>query len=216
MADRADFADGLVAASAPFWERATGHRFTRELADDMLPDDVWRRYLIQDYAFVDALTGLVGFAVGRAPTMVEKSRYAGFLSVLTGAEDAFFKRAFEAAGVPESEWSAAAHSGVTTAFRSLFAEASEGSYADVVAALLPVEWVYLAWATAVQDSTPRPAYDEWIRLHVDPDFRAFVMFMKTELDRVAASLDDGARKRAEGLFRRACELEVAFFDSVYS
>lgn len=212
----AGFTDRLVAAAAPHWERATTHRFTRELADDVLPAEAWRHYLIQDYAFVGTLTGLVGFAVGRAPTMVEKTRFAGFLSVLTGAEDAFFKRAFEVAGVPASEWSGAENSAVTRAFETLFADAREGAYADVLAALLPVEWVYLTWATAETGKTPRAAYEEWILLHNDDGFRDFVMFMKAELDRVAESLDGAARYRVERLFRRACELEVMFFDHCYA
>ena len=209
------FTDALVAASQPYWEQATTHRFTRELADDTLSDDVWRRYLIQDYSFVEALTSLVGYAVGMAPTMEEKTTFSGFLSVLTGAEDAFFKRAFEAAGVPRDEWAGAADSVVTVAFKELFADAWSGSYADVLAAFLPVEWVYLTWATNEAGKTPRPAYDEWIRLHNDDGFRAFVMFMKGELDRVARTMDDDEKERAAALFRCACELEVAFFDSAY-
>lgn len=209
------FTETLVAGAAPLWASATSHRFTRELADDVLADAVWRRYLIQDYAFVEALTGLVGFAVGHAPTMAEKTRFAGFLSVLTGAEDAFFKRAFASAGVPEAEWAGAADSDVTAAFKALFGEASAAGYAEILAVFLPVEWVYLAWASAEAAKTPRPAYDEWIRLHNDPGFSDFVMFMKAELDRVGAGLDDLGRSRCAALFRRACELEVAFFDSVY-
>jgi thiaminase/transcriptional activator TenA len=212
---RGFFSDDLVAGAAPRWAEATAHRFTRELADDTLDDGVWRRYLVQDYAFVEALTGLAGFAVGRAPTMAEKSRFAGFLSVLTGAEDAFFKRAFAAAGVPQGEWADATDSEVTAAFRSLFGEASAAGYAETLSVFLPVEWVYLTWATAQAGKTPRPAYDEWIRLHNDPGFRDFVMFMKAELDRVGAGLDAFGRARCVALFRRACELEVAFFDSVY-
>ncbi len=207
--------DALVAGAAPFWERATAHRFTRELARDTLDDGVWRRYLVQDYAFVEALTGLVGFAVGHAPTMAEKTRFAGFLSVLTGAEDAFFKRAFASAGVPRSEWAGAADSEVTAAFRALFRDASGAGYAEILSVFLPVEWVYLTWATDEAGSTPRPAYDEWIRLHNDGGFRDFVMFMKAELDRVGVSLDPAGRDRCAALFRRACEFEVAFFDSVY-
>ena len=210
-----DFADSLVRAAEPHWTRATTHRFTVELADDVLADDVWRNYLIQDYAFVNTLTSLVGYAVGKAPTMAEKTTFAGFLSVLTGAEDAFFKRSFEAAGVARADWDGAAASEVTAAFNELFADAWAGPYADVLSVFLPVEWVYLTWATAQKDKKPRPAYDEWIVLHNVPDFRDFVMFMKDELDRVSAALTEAEKDRVSGLFTRACALEVAFFDSVY-
>lgn len=212
----ADLADSLVRAAEPDWTRATTHRLTVELADDVLADDVWRNYLIQDYAFVEALTSLVGYAVGKAPTMAEKTTFSGFLSVLTGAEDAFFKRAFAAAGVADADRAGAADSDVTVAFKELFADAWNGSYADVLAAFLPVEWVYLTWASAQADKKPRAAYDEWIVLHNVPEFREFVMFMKGELNRCAATLSDAEKDRVSGLFTRACALEVAFFDSVYA
>ena len=209
------FTKDLVTANSCAWKGATTHRFTRELAEDTLADAVWRNYLIQDYAFVETLTSLCGYAVARAPTMAEKARFAGFLSVLTGAEDAFFKRAFWAAGVPPDEWAGAADSDVTAAFKDLFADAWSGSYADVLSVFLPVEWVYLTWATEEQGKRPRPAYEEWIALHNEPGFRDFVMFMKAELDREGAGLDPGACTRTEAFFRRACELEVMFFDHCY-
>ena len=211
-----DFAESLVQAAEPDWTRATTHRFTVELANDVLSDDVWHNYLIQDYAFVDTLTSLVGYAVGKAPTMTEKTTFSGFLSVLTGAEDAFFRRSFEAAGVARADWDGAAASEVTAAFEDLFADAWSGSYADVLAVFLPVEWVYLTWATAQKDKTPRAAYDEWIMLHNVPEFRDFVMFMRDELNRVSATLSETEKARVSALFSRACELEVAFFDSVYA
>lgn len=200
-------------AAEPYWTRATTHPFTRELADDTLPQAVWRHYLIQDYAFIEALTSLVGYALAKAPTMVEKTRFSGFLTVLTGAEDAFFKRAFAAADVPREEWAGAADSKVTKAFKTLFADAWSGSYVSILAVLLPVEWVYLAWATSQAGKKPRTAYNEWIVLHNDEGFRDFVMFMKVELDRLGSSLDTATHQRIEDLFRRACELEVAFFDA---
>lgn len=215
MTERA-LSDRLVAAAGENWTAATTHRFTRELADDTLADAVWRHYLIQDYAFVDTLTGLVGFAVGNAPTMAEKRLYSDFLGVLTGAEDAFFKRAFGTAGVSEADWNGAAESDVTRAFRELFADARSGGYADILAVFLPVEWVYLTWATNEAAKKPRPAYDEWIVLHNDPGFRDFVMFMKAELDRLAPTLDAAATARIGRLFARACKLEVQFFDHCYA
>ena len=105
---------------------------------------------------------------------------------------------------------------MTVAFKELFADAWAGSYADVLAVFLPVEWVYLTWATAQADKKPRAAYDEWIVLHNVPEFRDFVMFMKAELDRVSADLSEAEKDRVSGLFARACALEVAFFDSVYA
>ena len=211
------FTDQLRDDAEPHWSAAVGHRFTRELADDVLAPDVFRRYLIQDYAFIDALTAHVGFAVGRAPSMVEKGRFAGFLGVLTNEEDTYFHRSFEALGVAQAEWETAQADAVTRALGALFAEAqAAGSYAAILATLLPVEWVYLSWATAQADKRPARFYHaEWITLHTDPGFRDFVEWMRDELDREAAGLADDGKAALSDLFRRACALEVEFFDAAY-
>lgn len=211
------FTDRLREEAEPHWAAAVGHRFTRELADDVLDDAVFRRYLIQDYAFIDALTAHVGFAVGHAPSMVEKGRFAGFLGVLTNEEDTYFHRSFEALGVACAEWEAAAADDVTRALRALLAEAQAvGTYAAILATLLPVEWVYLSWATAQADKRPsRFYYAEWITLHTDPGFGDFVAWMRGELDRLGADLPQDDQAQLADLFRRACALEVQFFDAAY-
>ena len=211
------FTDLLRAAAEPDWTRATTHPFTRALAADTLEPAVYARYLVQDYAFLDALAALVGAAVAAAPSMVEKKRFAGFLGVLTGDENAYFGRAFEALGVPPADWRGAARAPVTRRLEGLLAEARCGAYADILAVLVPVEWVYETWAVAVADARPsRFYYAEWITLHTDPGFRDFVAWMRAELDAHGPAGSAETVARRIDLFRRAVALEVAFFDAAYA
>jgi hypothetical protein len=62
------FTGWLRARSEPDWTAATEHRFTEELAADTLEDDVFRRYLVADFRFVETLTATIGYAAARAPT----------------------------------------------------------------------------------------------------------------------------------------------------
>ncbi len=75
---QARFSDWLRARAEPAWAQAVGHRFTRALADDTLPDAVYARYLVQDYVFIDTLARLLGHGVGRAPEMAAMTRLAEF------------------------------------------------------------------------------------------------------------------------------------------
>jgi len=99
--DRTDarFTDWLRARSEPDWTDAVEHRFVHELADGTVDDAVFRRYLVQDYAFVWTLTGVFGYAVGQAPTMDAKASLTGFLGTLTDEENDYFERSFDALGV---------------------------------------------------------------------------------------------------------------------
>jgi len=213
----ARFTGQLREAAEPQWSAAVEHRFTHELAGGTLDQAVFRRYLVQDYAFIATLASLVGFAVGHAPTMGQKSRLTGFLSVLTGGENSYFLRSFEALDVAEAEWRGATAGPVARALGELFDEAvAAGGYAEILSVLLPVEWVYLTWATAASDARPDKFYfAQWITLHNDPDFRIFVEWLRSELDDAAAGLADARRAHVTALFKRAVALEVAFFEEPY-
>ncbi|GGN99231.1 TenA family protein [Haloarcula pellucida] len=212
------FTEWLRAQAGPSWDAATDHRFTRELHADTLDDAVFRRYLVQDYAFLETLVGTFGHSVGDAPSMAAKSRLVDFLGTLTDDENDYFERSFDALGVPESTYEDPALTETTAAFRDLLLRASrEGGYAETLAVLVPAEWVYLAWATAEGDADrPERFYlAEWVDLHAVPAFESFVEWLRTELDRAGAAASERRQARLADLFCRTVDLEVAFFDAAY-
>ena len=217
-ADREEsrFTDWLRARSEPDWTAATTHAFVEELATGSLADDAFARYLVQDYAFVETLVSLVGYGVGQAPTMESKAELAAFLGAITTDEDDYFRRSFESLGVPASRWADPEMNDTTAGFRDLLLRAAhEGGYAETLAVLVPVEWIYLEWAMAI-DERPEPFYlDEWIELHATPAFESTVGWLRSELDKYGPTLAERRQERIERLFCRAVQLEVAFFDAVY-
>ncbi|AXG09246.1 TenA family protein [Haloplanus rubicundus] len=210
--DAARFTDWLRERSEPDWSAAVDGRFVRELGDGTISDAVFRRYLQQDYAFVETLTGTFGHALGDAPSMAAKGRLADFLGTLTSEENDYFERSFEAlSGDPD------AHPDATTrAFIDLLERAArQGGYAETLAVLVPAEWVYETWATGI-DSRPAAFYlDEWIELHANPAFVDFVAWLRAELDREGAAVSTRRQRRLDALFGRTVELERAFFEAPY-
>ncbi len=214
--DEARFTDWLRERAGDDWMAATDHRFTRELGRDELADALFRRYLVQDHAFVGDLVGVFGHAVGEAPTMEAKSRLVDFLGTLTADENDYFERSFAALDVPESEYTNPETTPTTRALLDLLGRgAREGGYAETLAVLVPAEWIYLEWASAVEDRPGRFYLAEWVDLHANPDFEAFVGWLRGELDREGAAASPRRQGRLDTLFRRTVELEVAFFDEAY-
>jgi len=213
------FTEAMVAANAPLWRAATTHRFVLELGADTLPDDVFRRYLVQDFAFIEALVTLLGFAVAHAPNMPAKRRLAGFLGAVTGDETNYFERALTALGAAEAFAAPGriALNATTERFRAAMAAAGErGSYAEILAIVAPAEWVYLEWAHACPLPGPKRFYlKEWIELHAIPAFADLVEWLRGELDREASAADTAARERLAGLFRATLALERDFFEAAY-
>jgi thiaminase/transcriptional activator TenA len=214
--DAEQFTDWLRDRSEPHWSAATDHPFTRDLGDGTLDEDVFVHYLLQDYAFVETLVSVVGHAVAQAPTMEAKARLSTFLATVTDEENDYFERSFDALDVSPETYADPTLTETTATFRDhLLAAARSGDYAETLAVFVPAEWVYRSWATAVDDA-PDPFYfGEWIDLHANPDFDAFVSWLRAELDREGATLSPRREARVADRFERTVALEVAFFDDAY-
>lgn len=210
------FSEALRQKAGPGWRRAARHPFVDQLGDGALDLAAYRRYLIDDYAFIDSLAAVLGQAVAAAPGMRPKAKLAGFLAALTSGENDFFLRSFQALGVEEVEWRTAKMGSVMQGFADHMADAVQtAGYPGALAALLPAEWIYLDWGTWIADARPMPEafyFAEWIDLHASPDFVAFVNWLMRETDRVAADADAATRARMEEIFLRMVDLEGDFFD----
>ncbi|HSK41343.1 MAG TPA: TenA family protein [Arenibaculum sp.] len=213
----ARFTDWLRDEAEPHWTRMTTHRFARELGAGTLDDGVAGRYLVQDYAFVDAFVSLLGSAIALAPAMPSKRPFAQFAAAVTADENDFFLRSFEALGIDEDTWKTPRLLPVTRDFIDMLAAAGRsGSYARVLGVLVAAEWSYLTWAQACPAERPgRFWLAEWIDLHAITPFEAFVTWLREETDRVGAAADDETRRAMGDDFRRMMILEEAFFDAAY-
>jgi thiaminase/transcriptional activator TenA len=160
------------------------------------------------------LGAMLGAMLASADTFEAKLRFARFVGMVSGEENTYFLRAFEALGVTDDRRAADPDTQPTAGFKAIMREAAETrSYAAALSVLVVAEWLYLDWASRA----PKPLSDnfvhaEWIMLHDNPDFRGFVDFLRTELDRVGPAQADLCRD----FFRQAIALELSFFEAAYA
>ncbi|SLN39386.1 Thiaminase-2 [Falsiruegeria litorea R37] len=204
--------------AADDWHAATTHAFTTELAAGTLPLDKMRWYLAQDYQFIDGFVRLLASAIAHAPSLADSVPAAQFLAVITGPENTYFLRSFEALEMTAQQQNAAP-APATRDFQALMAEAAaSGRYELMLAVLVVAEWTYLSWATPVnppQDDLPF-WFAEWVTLHAGDGFEGVVEYLRTQLDQVWPTLDAEAQAEVAALFIRAVALERAFFDASYA
>ncbi len=207
------FSETLRQASEPLWSQATEHRFVRELLSGTVSDAVMARYLIQDHRFLDAFLTLLGAAVATTDSFEARLRFGRFIGMVSGEENTYFLRAFEALGVTAAEREQRPDTQATAGFKAIMRDAAATrSYAAALAVLNVAEWLYLDWATKATAPLPQNfVHAEWISLHDNPDFRDFVAFLRAELDRVGPAEEALSRD----FFLRSVALELAFFDSAY-
>lgn len=211
------FSDELRQANAQDWQACVEHRFVREIFAGTVAPDVMRRYLAQDYQFIDGFVALLGMAIATADRFDSRIRFAQFAAMITSDENTYFQRAFVALGVPEAERAHPVLTAPTAGFQTLMKDAAASrGYANCLVVLTVAEWLYLSWADRASVALPPDfVHAEWITLHNNEGFRGFVTWLRGELDRVGAVIDDTGRADAAAFFRRAVTLERAFFDHIY-
>ena len=215
------FAEQLRQSCIADWNACVQHRFVDELFAGTLDDAVLRKYLVQDYQFINRFVALLGAAIASADQFAPRVTLSQFAAMITSDENTYFLRSFDVLGVPEAERLAPQLTPQTQAFQQLMHEAAQSlNYANCIAVLAVAEGLYLDWADQpAKQALPLPArfeHAEWITLHANDFFRGFVAWLRSELDRVGPTLDAAQKAEATGYFQRAVQLERAFFDHVYA
>ena len=208
------FTETLRAMTEPGWSHAVGHRFVKELFTGAVPDAVMARYLIQDHRFLDSFLILLGAALATADTFEARLRFGRFIGLMSGEENTYFLRAFEALGITADRRATDPDTQPTAGFKAIMREAAETrSYAAALSVLVVAEWLYLDWASRAPKPLPGNfVHAEWITLHNNAEFHGFVDFLRAELDRVGPAQEELCRD----FFPRAVALELSFFEAAYA
>ncbi|WP_404420224.1 TenA family protein [Thalassospira australica] len=214
------FSEWLRASVADDWQKVTHHPFTDAWGNSAVPLPNLKNYLIQDHRFIDRFVALLAGAVSRAPDLRDRIPGCQFLALVTGDENTYFERSFEALGVSAQERAGKPDWPVTAAFKDLIRNAMESNgYANMLAVLAVAEGTYLGWADRVNKAIAKRPDDfwfaEWIDLHTGDSFESVVAYLNTQLDQVGPMLNDQERALCLTYFRKATVLEVGFFDAAW-
>lgn len=227
MSESGSFTEWMRRRAEPDWTAVVEHPFTDALFDGSLPDAAMRTYLVQDHQFADDFLALLGSALAKADRRASRLRLAGGIATVTEEVSTYFRRSFDALDVPAADREDPRLDEAALAFRELMTDTNaRGDYPDVLSVLLVAEWTYLAWAQRAPQPRPtggdpllpgRPkpvrdfVQDEWIRLHDNAGFAEWVGWLRAELDRVGAQLDERDQAHCLRLFQQATRCELDFF-----
>ena len=214
----AGFSDWLRAENQATWDAMVGHRFCLDMATDRLPEPAFVRYLRYEHGFVRAAIGIFAYALAKAPTAADQDHLIRVLGALAGEQEDYFRRTFTRLGLnPEPAAPDALPEAALGLRAGVLAIAAAGSFAEILAAMLAAEWMYLTWCEeAHARGTRREAPADWIRLHIEPAFRGQVMWLMQRLDQLGPDLPVEEQKRCARNFGRVLALEIAFHDAPYA
>lgn len=214
------FTDELRRVAGEQWQRVIHHKFTKELAAGTIDRNVMKKYLIQDYRFLDAFVVLLASIISHARRLEDRIPGCQFLALITGAENTYFERCFEKLkGCSVEERSKIPDAACTASFCTLMRDvARKGSLAEMLSVIVVCEWSYLSWGEAVKKATVRDDFVtyEWVDLHSGEFFEGVVNYLRGLLDKEGETIADDEREKCKQRFLQAVQLEEDFFEFAYS
>ena len=209
--------DELRTGVGPLWEKVVSHPFVTEMADGSLDPARFRIYFDQDYLFLRDWAILLSLATAKAPDFDAARELVGFLHLGLGAEEGLFQEAFQERGLSREEVKELPYLPTTQNYSGyLRTQAYEGTFTEVIATLLAVEWPYLDWAENAERAGMKPSnhyYQTWIDIHTSPGMSGFVSWLRSVVDESAPTPDQ--QKKLQGIFRDVLRYEYQFFDMAY-
>jgi len=209
--------DDLRSGVGPIWESVVTHPFVTEMADGSLDPARFRIYFDQDYLFLRDWSILLSLATAKAPDFDAARELVGFLHLGLGGEEGLFQEAFRERGLSREEVKDLPYLPTTQNYSGyLRTQAYEGTFTEVIATLLAVEWPYLDWAENAEKAGMKPGnhyYQTWIDIHTSPGMSGFVSWLRSVVDGSAPTTEQ--QKKLQGIFRDVLRYEYQFFDMAY-
>ncbi len=188
-------------------EACLGHPFVQGIASGELPRPKFSFYVAQDAYFLEAFARVYALAMAKCP---DSEGLRAFKTLLDGVFHELglhegYARSWGIELIPEP-------SPATLAYTDfLLRVAALEPVGHVAAAQAPCMRLYAYLGQSLKPvARPQSPYIEWVRTYRSPEFDALARQLEDLLDRYG-----GDRVRLSHLYRRAMELEYAFFEAAW-
>jgi thiaminase/transcriptional activator TenA len=201
-----------VTLSTDLWQQnaelataALGHPFVRGLADGSLATAQFAAFIAQDAYFLEAFARAYALALAHCP---DRSGMDTFADLLAGVRNEVALHASYAARLGIDLARNIPTPATLTYTEFLLANAAIGGTGLTCAAMTPCMRLYAHIGQALSRERHDQRYQEWIDTYADPAFEDLATRLEQLLDRYATDA-----KRAQAVYQRAMQLELAFFDA---
>lgn len=207
------FTSTLLDDADALWHRMLGHRFLQETRDGVIAEAIFARWMRQDYRFVEAACPMLAALISKAPP-AHRPPLTDALRGLYDELDLFRERG-RAVGIDleNTEPAFICHAYI----QFLLATAHRGSYAEGFTVLYGAEKAYHeAWKVVAEGLDPHSTWQPFVENWAGEAFGAYVSFLESTLDDLAARTGENERERMADLFTTTLRYEVAFWELAYT
>lgn len=213
------YMDYLERQSSPIREAILGHPFVTGIGDGTLDLEKFKFYVRQDYVYLVEFSRVIAMVVVKAQCLEDMEWFAILLNETLNSEMDLHRSYCADLGVSAMDLESTRLAPTTLAYTSyLLSVAYQGSYPEILAALLPCQWGYweIGDHLARKGEPPgAPFYVQWIRMYANPQFKALADRLRTMTDTVSNGLPRDALAQIEQAYMTSLRYEYMFWEMCY-
>ena len=215
-----DFIEGVEQRSLPIRQSILEHPFVAGIGRGDLDVERFKFYVAQDYVYLIDYARVLALGAARAPELEVMSWFAGLLDETLNTEMELHRGYCARFGISREELEATRPAPTTVAYTSyLLRVASQGSFGELAASLLPCQWGY--WEIGDHLSrrgapTNAPLYAEWVEMYSSNEFRDLALRLRELTDNLGAAASPAEQAAMETAYITSLRLERQFWDMAWN
>jgi thiaminase/transcriptional activator TenA len=213
------FIEGVEERALPIRQAILEHPFVQGIGQGDLDVERFKFYVAQDYVYLIDYARVLALGAARTPELEVMSWFAGLLDETLNTEMELHRGYCAQFGISREELEATKAAPTTVAYTSyLLRVASQGSFGELAASLLPCQWGY--WEIGehlARRGAPvhAPLYAEWVGMYSSDEFRDLALHLRgltNGLGNVASPAEQAAMEAA---YVTSLRLERQFWDMAW-
>lgn len=213
------FADDIERESLPIRQAILAHPFVAGVGAGTLETARFKHYVLQDYVYLSDYSRVLALAAAKAPDLPTMGWFAQLLDETLNREMDLHRSYCAQFGITPAELESTIAAPTTVAYTSyLLRLAHQGSFAELVAGLLPCQWGY--WEIGdhlARQGEPAnaPLYCQWIQMYADPEFAALADQLRNLANRLGAQAGPIELAAMGQAYLTSLRFEYRFWDMAY-
>jgi thiaminase/transcriptional activator TenA len=213
------FAQTIEGEALPLRQAILSHPFITGVGDGTLPVEKFKHYVTQDYVYLIDYARVIALASARAPDLQSMAWFAALLDQILNTEMDLHRSYCAEFGITKQELEATQPSPTTVAYTSyLLRIAYHGSFAELVACLLPCLWGY--WEVGnhlTEQGEPKsaPLYCQWIQMYASTEYADLARNFRSLADGLAEGVGAEQLGVMSDAYLTSMRLELKFWDMAY-
>lgn len=195
------------------------HPFTTELKEGTLCPDRFRYFLLQEYIYLIYSSKTFALFAMKAPDLETMSEFTEMLHATLLGESELYKRYAEQFNITREELETTQPAPTTLAFTKYMLDAAtQGTFAEVLAIMLPSLWSYCELGTILANSPAalnNTIYRDWILAYSSEEYGMLTQWCIDLMDQLANGMSRQELARLEEIFVITSKFHYKFWDMAY-